>query len=305
MTGPPRLSRNTQRTRAADPPPGYGEGQSPVESSSAEACLNGCLFGSADGSFDGSSSTAGARSGQKGHPQQPGGFQKPTRNPGGITAPVRLGSRELTGCGRHIDSRTEADAEATRIRGEILAGTFVPVAKRGQSLSSAAITEDDIELFLADLRAQHRAASTRNKYVQLCKAMFRWATRKGYITRNPIAVSESIHREKMAKRNRRLLPDEEQQLLRHGPPHLQRLIIAALETGCRSGEFLSLTWGQVGPPELTLEADQTKDEEQRILPISSRLAAVLEMVRTDPEGRMCRVSRPAPGDQSALPRSAA
>ena len=116
--------------------------------------------------------------------------------------------------------------------------------------------------------------------------MFRWGTRKGYLVRNPIADSDPIHREKMAKRNRRLLPDGEQQLLRNGPPHLQRLIIAALETGCRSGELLSLTWGKVGPCELTLEADQTKDEEQRIVPISSRLAAVLEMVRTDPAGRV-------------------
>lgn len=45
-----------------------------------------------------------------------------------------------------------------------------------------AITEDAVELFFAHLRTVGRAASTRNKYVQLVKAMFRWATKKGYLT---------------------------------------------------------------------------------------------------------------------------
>ena len=162
----------------------------------------------------------------------------------------------------------------------------------------AAITEDDIELFLAHLRHQNRAASTRNKYVQLCKAMFRWGVRKGYLTRNPIVDSETIRREKMAQRKRRLQadvfdnkgqlvrPGEERRLLKHAPGHLQRLIIAAIETGCRRGELLNLTWADVNlnAHELRIRAEHAKDGEQRILPISSRLAAVLEMVRTNPAG---------------------
>ena len=69
----------------------------------------------------------------------------------------------------------------------------------------SSITEDTLELFFVHLRTEGRAASTRNKYVQLVKAMFRWAVKKGYLTRNPVADSESIKREKHAKRNRRLV----------------------------------------------------------------------------------------------------
>ena len=58
--------------------------------------------------------------------------------------------------------------------------------------------------------------------------------------RNPIADPETIKREKHAKRSRRLAPGEEPRLLAVAPPHLQRLIIAALETGARRGELLSL-----------------------------------------------------------------
>jgi site-specific recombinase XerD len=68
-------------------------------------------------------------------------------------------------------------------------------------------TEDGLELFFAHLRAQGRAASTRNKYVQLVKAMLRWAVKKGYLSRNPVTDSESIKREKHAKRDRRLVPE--------------------------------------------------------------------------------------------------
>lgn len=95
------------------------------------------------------------------------------------------------------------------------------------------ITEDTIELFFAKLRAEGRAASTRNKYVQLVKAMF-------------------------------------------------GLIIEALETGCRKGELLSLTWRDVNleKKEITVRAELTKTKTGRVLPISARLAAVLEMAKT-------------------------
>jgi integrase len=155
----------------------------------------------------------------------------------------------------------------------------------------ASITEDQLELFFAQLRQEGRAASTRNKYVQLVKALFRWATKKGYLARNPVADSESIKREKHAKRSRRLAPDvlndkgdvtrdgEERRLLAVAGLHLNRLIIAALDTGMRRGELLTLLWRDVDLQrrELTVRAENTKTRKTRHLPISFRLAGVLEM----------------------------
>ena len=157
-----------------------------------------------------------------------------------------------------------------------------------------ALTEDQIELFFRQLRQEGRAASTRNKYVQLVKAMFRWATKKGYLARNPVADADNIKREKHAKRSRRLAPDvlndegeverdgEERRLLAVAGPHLQRLIIAALDTGMRRGELLALQWHDVDLKrrELTVRAETSKTRKTRHLPISARLAGVLEMVRT-------------------------
>ena len=60
-----------------------------------------------------------------------------------------------------------------------------------------------------------------------------------------------------------------------------------LETGCRPGELLTLTWGQVRWAEgvLCFWEDVTKTEVARTIPISQRLRAELEMRRTDPKGQ--------------------
>src|SRR5688572_9875079 len=38
---------------------------------------------------------------------------------------------------------------------------------------------------------------------------------------------------------------EEARLLKHAGPHLRAVILAALSTGCRLGELLSLQWSQI------------------------------------------------------------
>jgi len=90
----------------------------------------------------------------------------------------------------------------------------------------------------------------------------------------------------MARRHRRLAAGEEEKLLAAAPPRLQRLIVGALETGCRSGELFGLQWRDVNlaRKEIRLPAAKTKDQEFRVIPISARLAAVLEMAKTDPAG---------------------
>jgi integrase len=58
---------------------------------------------------------------------------------------------------------------------------------------------------------------------------------------------------------------EERRLLAVASPWLQRLIIAALTTGCRRGELLSLQWGDVDlrRGRLCIRAENAKDGESR------------------------------------------
>jgi integrase len=84
---------------------------------------------------------------------------------------------------------------------------------------------------------------------------------------------------------------EEARLLKHSGPHLRALIVAALSTGCRLGELLSLEWSQIRRDEkdqarwIVLPATKTKTAEARVIPISSPLRAVLELRRHAPDGK--------------------
>ena len=137
-------------------------------------------------------------------------------------------------------------------------------------------------MFKYSLKTRGRAASTRNHYVQLFHDLFRWAVKKGYLVRSPPSEDCDVRRVKVAKRRRRLVGDEEERLLgaARSCPRLFRLIIAALETAYRQGELLTLQWQDVNldRKELRIRAENTKADEDRTLPISGRLASVLEMV---------------------------
>ena len=118
------------------------------------------------------------------------------------------------------------------------------------------------------------------------KAMSAWGVRKGYLIGPWIMPGSDLKREKIAKRDRRLAPDEESRLLARAAPRLYRLIVAALETGCRLGELLSLQWRDVDLTrgELRVRAPNAKNRKLRHIPIVARLRAVLEMARHDPAG---------------------
>ena len=233
--------------------------------------------------------------------------------------------------GRRLRGKTEAVAEAEKLRAEIRDGKFrphnaaaaptIPTAvdefstiylaralnnrrddvyrvrrlcnftfesgRRFGEKALTAVTEDDLEVFMAHLRAKGLAKHTSNHYVQNIKAMFRWAVRKGYLTKNPISEDSALKREKGNRRSRRLLGDEEARLVAVSALWFQRLIIAALETGCRLGELLGLQWRDINDEhgELTVRAENAKDGENRRIPISDRLRAILAMVpKRDPVG---------------------
>ena len=65
------------------------------------------------------------------------------------------------------------------------------------------------------------------------------------------------------------------------------LIIAAIETGCRRGELLALQWADVNLLKRTLlvravEEGARKMGRSRLLPMSTRLAGVLDLAKLNP-----------------------
>ncbi len=116
--------------------------------------------------------------------------------------------------------------------------------------------------------------------------MGRWGVKSRRLT-HPWLVDADVRRRKCAQRHRRLHQGEEAGLLAAAPPHLQRLIIAALESCCRLGELLNLRWRDVDMDrhQWTIRAEVCKTERPRTLPLSARLRAVLSIVARDPAGQ--------------------
>jgi len=68
---------------------------------------------------------------------------------------------------------------------------------------------------------------------------------------------------------------------------LHDIITAALETGMRRGEILSLQWHQVRlfpRAEIFLPATKTKTKRDRRVPISTVLRTIIERRKVDPAG---------------------
>jgi len=127
-----------------------------------------------------------------------------------------------------------------------------------------------------------------NRDLALLRAAFNMAVANGLVARSPFRVGDVsvVKLTTEAGRTRRLHPGEAEQLLMHAGS-IRNLVIAALETGCRKGELLSLQWHQVRfhpRAEIFLPAQKTKAKKDRRVPISTVLAPILEARRRDPAG---------------------
>jgi integrase len=149
------------------------------------------------------------------------------------------------------------------------------------------------------------------RHLEVIRHLFNWAIVKGHYDRENPFLRNGQRVIKMATekpRSRRLQPGEEERLLEHSTnvPHLYALIIAAIETGCRKEELLSLqrkdivfeNRGKVlalqsrsvvakdrGKPRfIMLRAENTKTDEPRRIPVSPRLQTILESRLVGPDG---------------------
>ena len=129
-----------------------------------------------------------------------------------------------------------------------------------------------------------------NRNLSLLRAAFGWAVRLEHVEATPFKRGTETVVKLMpeSKRSRRLEPGEGDKLLAACAPTLRPIVEAALETGCRRGELLSLQWKQVRLDtrgEIFLPGQKTKTKKDRRIPISTRLRSILEMRRQGADGK--------------------
>lgn len=128
-----------------------------------------------------------------------------------------------------------------------------------------------------------RTIATVNRELSKLRRMLNIAQREGWIKQNPFAAGESlISLADERKRERILTNEEERRLLKAcstpAREHLRPIVIAALDTGMRRGELLSLRWGHVDFVEgvLNIHAFHTKTMKARQVSLTGRLSRELE-----------------------------
>jgi integrase len=87
-------------------------------------------------------------------------------------------------------------------------------------------------------------------------------------------------------RNRRLLPDEEERLIKavegHSNPMFAWIVKLALYTGMRAGEIVNLRRGQVHLKKRVVHLPKTKNGEARNVPLTKAAAEVMEQAMENP-----------------------
>ncbi len=91
------------------------------------------------------------------------------------------------------------------------------------------------------------------------------------------------------RRVRRVTPEEEARLLAAGNPLVHMLIVAALDTGMRRGELLSLRFGDIEWDRqlIHVRPEVAKSKKGRVVPIgTTRLRTLLQWLRVGPNNQM-------------------
>lgn len=144
------------------------------------------------------------------------------------------------------------------------------------------VTSLDIERYRAG-RAETRTKATANRDLALLRYMFNLAVKWGMLAKSPVT---GVKQYKEDDRPMRVLSvAEERALLRAAPLHLRTIIFAALNTGMRRGELLSLQWDAVDLEHRTITVCYSKSGRVRHIPVNKALWKMLREARpTDAQG---------------------
>jgi len=140
-----------------------------------------------------------------------------------------------------------------------------------------------VERYRAErLKAGVRKSST-NRELALLKKMFNLAIDWEYARENPVRKVR-LFSEKDNLKQRVLSEEEETRLLEESADHLRSIIIAALNTGMRKNEILTLTWNQVDLKLRLIHVLKTKSGKNRVVPINDALLEVLRELKVRSRG---------------------
>jgi integrase len=136
------------------------------------------------------------------------------------------------------------------------------------------VTPDDVLAFMEEIGGSD---NNKRKYASLISHLYRMAKERWRMTTVENPVIGKIEMPSNGKpRKRRLKGDEEMQLLKHLSGEAKIIFVLAIETSMRKGEILSLEWQYIDLKEPTATLPDTKNDDERIVPLSSNAIKLLK-----------------------------
>ena len=164
------------------------------------------------------------------------------------------------------------------------------LAKFFGSLRLASLNTKDIAEFRNSRIEDGRSASTINNNLHLLSAVIQKAMDEWnyYLPFNPV---RKVAKLKVSnERDRRLAEGEEERLLTAALQRVDRqlyvLIVLALETAMRLGEFLAMDWKHISLASRTVLLPRAKNGETRGVPLSARAMELLTELGPTESGRL-------------------
>lgn len=145
-----------------------------------------------------------------------------------------------------------------------------------------------------DARLKDVAPSTVRLDLALLSNLFTIARREWSIAGIGNPVSDVRFPSPHKGRDRRLVPGEEERILRAAErsdkPWIKPLIQLALETAMRRGELLSLTWSRLDLENRVAHLPETKNGEARSVPLSEKATQILRSLPRSLDNRVIPLS---------------
>jgi integrase len=145
----------------------------------------------------------------------------------------------------------------------------------------ADITPFNVERYKQERKRAGVSEVTINRELAFLKNLFTKAMEWGKVAENPVKKVR-LYREDNA-RTRFLTDDEEANLIASCGPQLKLLVVAAINTGFRASELLSLTWQDIDFRRgvVSVRAGYVKNGEARSVPMNDTLTMVLKSARVN------------------------
>ena len=136
------------------------------------------------------------------------------------------------------------------------------------------VDAEGIEAYLMRLRDGGLSKGTRNRHLAILKVLMAKAHEWGYVPSDP---AREVRTERIGRKQPRPYREEELTLLLPELEDRHRHIATIyLETGLRRGELMKLLWSDVDLVERTVTVRETKNEDDRVVPLSDSAYEILE-----------------------------